>query len=287
METSESEDADTLINSPRGDEQILDKKVKILTSQVTFLLFAFVVLLVTGILSFLALKYSQDHNVDILEENLKMLQTKIDGLTTELSEEESNYMRFESSTDRSLTRLHLQFSSLKNETSERLNTVNKDIFRLGNHSNEEVLGELELTKQTINTKLKESEQNVQARLHDSVATMESVVFNATKHIQLVEGNVTHKLAAMNTVLSKTASDLSQTVEAAQRTIHSEVETVRDSIQQYVVVTNQQFAAENDFVKYQLAGEIVSQRCPLNFPVIILIVFTLSISFKVLSPCSGV
>jgi hypothetical protein len=34
---------------------------------------------------------------------------------------------------------------------------------------------------------------------------------------------------------------------------NEVQGVRDNIAEYVAFSNQQFAAENDFVKYQLAG----------------------------------
>ena len=46
------------------------------------------------------------------------------------------------------------------------------------------------------------------------------------------------------------------VSQAQATIHEEVSSVRMNIAQYVTITNQQFASENDFVKYQLAGVYV-------------------------------
>ena len=44
------------------------------------------------------------------------------------------------------------------------------------------------------------------------------------------------------------------MEEASATIHDEVETVKESVEEYVTITNEQFAKENDFVKYQLAGE---------------------------------
>ena len=42
---------------------------------------------------------------------------------------------------------------------------------------------------------------------------------------------------------------------ASATIHGEVETVKESVEEYVNITNEQFAKENDFVKYQLAGKM--------------------------------
>ena len=49
------------------------------------------------------------------------------------------------------------------------------------------------------------------------------------------------------------------VSQAQATIHEEVSSVRMNIAQYVTITNQQFASENDFVKYQLAGVYVCMK----------------------------
>jgi hypothetical protein len=40
----------------------------------------------------------------------------------------------------------------------------------------------------------------------------------------------------------------------QATIHEEVKAVQDSIEEYVAFTDKKFASENDFVRYQLAGE---------------------------------
>lgn len=38
------------------------------------------------------------------------------------------------------------------------------------------------------------------------------------------------------------------------TIHEEVQAVQESIEDYVAFTDKKFASENDFVRYQLAGD---------------------------------
>ena len=53
--------------------------------------------------------------------------------------------------------------------------------------------------------------------------------------------------------------LSEQVASAEDTIHLEVDVVQRNIDQYVAFANKKFAAENDFVKYQLAGT-VCVRC---------------------------
>jgi hypothetical protein len=65
---------------------------------------------------------------------------------------------------------------------------------------------------------------------------------------------------MNYQLGLTVNELNSAVETAQATIHEEVENVRETIQNYVLATNDKFAAENDFVKYQLAGAYFCLRC---------------------------
>jgi hypothetical protein len=40
---------------------------------------------------------------------------------------------------------------------------------------------------------------------------------------------------------------------AREVINEQVRAVKNDISQYVDITNKKFAAENDFVKYQLAG----------------------------------
>ena len=52
---------------------------------------------------------------------------------------------------------------------------------------------------------------------------------------------------------KVPVQIDRVMHEASTTIHDEVETVKESVEEYVTITNEQFAKENDFVKYQLAG----------------------------------
>ena len=62
-----------------------------------------------------------------------------------------------------------------------------------------------------------------------------------------------QLAIMSGSLDNTKIQLNDVVKQAETTIHTEVQQVRDNIDEYIIISNKQFAAENDFVKYQLAG----------------------------------
>lgn len=84
----------------------------------------------------------------------------------------------------------------------------------------------------------------------------------------VELNVTDQLDLMTTYVNYSVTEVSllnyfrfklfkqinRVMNEASTTIHDEVETVKQSVEEYVTITNEQFAKENDFVKYQLAGK---------------------------------
>ena len=65
---------------------------------------------------------------------------------------------------------------------------------------------------------------------------------------------------MDRALFKTKEYLNVSVKQAQFQIQNDVRSVKDNIEQYVAITNKQFAAENDFVKYQLAGTFTLLGC---------------------------
>jgi hypothetical protein len=164
-----------------------------------------------------------------------------------------------------------------------INTHETVLTRLTNGTtNAEVLEKLKATKGAIDLqldrttslvyqKLKESAVNVsrslsfskselratqgqlEGELSSSLDNMKLVVSEAASLIHGVETNVTAQMDQISDQLATTVSALNQAVAVAQSTIHGEVEIVRNNIEQYVAVTNKQFATENDFVKYQLAG----------------------------------
>eukprot|EP01032_Pedospumella_encystans_P017092 gene17092-19485_t len=90
--------------------------------------------------------------------------------------------------------------------------------------------------------------------------MQSVVGTASAHIQQIQTNVTREIDDMTQKVHKIVTKLGDNVKAAEDTIREEVQGVQAKIEQYVIVTNKQFAAENDFVKYQLAGTFTLLGC---------------------------
>lgn len=102
--------------------------------------------------------------------------------------------------------------------------------------------------------LQQTQSSISTFLNSTVNNMRAVMTTATNHIYEVQRNVTHAMNQTKINMERTVIELSQSVLKAQSTIQGEVSEVRDHIEAYVAVTNKQFAAENDFVKYQLAGK---------------------------------
>jgi len=157
-------------------------------------------------------------------------------------------------------------------------TTNADVLDALQTTKEHVSLELDKTKQDVNSQLvrttrnvterltlteihmQKAQENVRDQLDQTVQTMKSVLATSTGQIHAMQSNVTLQLASMSHVLEETVSELNTAVDMAQQTIHEEVKVVQDSIEQYVAVTNKQFAAEDDFVKYQLAGTFTLLGC---------------------------
>lgn len=157
----------------------------------------------------------------------------------------------------------------------------KELDRLSNGtSNADVLDQLRATKKAVDNDLDDALSKVDKRLRknadeiektevqikedldNAMDRMKLVVEKSTNHIKDIQQNVTNELDFMSVKLVATVQELNKEVNTAKGIIQSEVADVKGNIEQYVIVTNKQFAAENDFVKYQLAGtasvfEIVS------------------------------
>ncbi len=101
---------------------------------------------------------------------------------------------------------------------------------------------------------------IDQELRSTMDNINVIVADAKNNIKNVQRNVTVQLASMSTSVKKTIDDLEFTVQDAQDTIKDEIKIVRENIDEYVAITNKQFAAENDFVKYQLAGTFTLIGC---------------------------
>ena len=86
--------------------------------------------------------------------------------------------------------------------------------------------------------------------------MDSIVADTAEVMAVVQSNITVQLQSMNVQLSDSIASLNAAVNQAKASIQADVENVKEDIEKYTVATNEQFAAENDFVKYQLAGTVL-------------------------------
>lgn len=137
-----------------------------------------------------------------------------------------------------------QMSTAKLEVTQQLQTVSHNMTK-----------QMEVT----HAKMQAIEENIQVNLDQTVKDMEVVVTQATDHIHEVQRNVSTQMDTIRMKVTMTIHDLEDSVSKAQDLIQDEVSVVKNNIDQYVAVTNKQFAAENDFVKYQLAGTLSSSH----------------------------
>jgi ferritin-like protein len=197
------------------------------------------------------------------------------GATSQLREFDSRVNKVEVDEKSFQTAAWKEIVKQNKTTSQNLRTIwstvdehEHELIRLSNGtSNADVLDKLEETKlnvfhqltftqANVDKKLVDAQHNVSLMLDSKVHEMQHVVSKATNNINEMEKNITSRLNSISSKLTATVDEVSHSVADAQETISVEVESVRENIRQYVAVTNQQFAAENDFVKYELAGNIL-------------------------------
>lgn len=146
----------------------------------------------------------------------------------------------------------------RQEVKMRLQKEHEEVFAVVQASTRNVTMRLEQNSREIAA----TQQHVDESLQQTVVYMQEVVGTASTHIRQVQENVTNEMDATTRKVEVMVHKLGDKVRAAEDTIHNEVEAVQKNIEQYVAVTDKQFAAENDFVKYQLAG--IFKHCNVQF-----------------------
>lgn len=224
--------------------------------------------------------YDHEQRIIELEASLRSTQsqvntidtntvTKLKQFDTRVNDVEMNEHKFQDSAWIEIVRQNKSTSTKLHSLWSTVDEHEHMLVRLSNGtSNADVLDKLEETKvivrnqmsstqSHVDEKLTDAQRNVTVMLDSKVHEMQHVVSKAAANINEMEKNITVRLNSMSNQLTATVNEVSHSVADAQETITVEVESVRENIRQYVAITNQQFAAENDFVKYQLAGKILS------------------------------
>jgi uncharacterized FlaG/YvyC family protein len=145
-------------------------------------------------------------------------------------------------------------------TNNQLVSLNKQVAAISNHSNAQVLPELQQTKAEMNTNLVNTQSHIETELNATLQRMNVVVTSAAQTIFSVQNNVTTDLNSLSAEIQNKIDSLNADVEVAQQSINEQVKTIQDQITTYIVVSDKQFAAENDFVRFQLAGTFTLIGC---------------------------
>jgi hypothetical protein len=106
----------------------------------------------------------------------------------------------------------------------------------------------------VDKKVKLSERRMSSLVEETSRNVSTSVQLAEDHIQIIENNLTSQMTEMSASVTSALSSVRFMVDAAKADINEEVTAVHESMDQYIIFSNNQFAAENDFVKYQLAGK---------------------------------
>jgi predicted nucleic acid-binding Zn-ribbon protein len=218
-----------------------------------------------------------------LRVRLDTLQLRYTDLSASTLAHQQDHVDLDKSITERLETTNKKIEAVDRESESSFVSVYSQMSELANHSNVEVLHQLNVTqmqvtqallgvKETVATNLGDLSKNVTymlalsdksikglgsrvaIQLNSTLLRMRAVAQEASLKIAQVQSNVTTQLSFMDQTLVHTRNELNVAVDEARTAIHQEVQTVRDNIDQYVSVTNKQFAAENDFVKYQLAGQ---------------------------------
>lgn len=144
---------------------------------------------------------------------------------------------------------------------DKLTETKSGIQRLVDDEQRAVLEQIQLSTKNVSDKLakssrelSETQRQVDSHLAQSVKSMRLIVDTATAQIETVQSDVTSQVFNVSSQFNSVVRGLEGAVLEAREVINEQVRAVKNDISQYVDITNKKFAAENDFVKYQLAGE---------------------------------
>lgn len=248
-----------------------------------FIGLSYLVLILCGSFAYAVFKQNE-HVANVKFENLAtellLLKSSFGTVTNEL---DSNKALL-NSTKIEVSSIKVAYSNWETSTSSQLSEVEKKLDSVFNHSNQEVLEELKTTKAEMTSEILASKQDisvallnvlknmssvvmwtksaladtetaVQHNMDTTIQKMNNVVRNATASIKFVQENVTAQLSLMSSKLTSSVENLDSAVQSAEAAIKSDVADVKSNIEKYTIATNNKFAAENDFVRFQLAGEL--------------------------------
>ena len=198
---------------------------------------SFVWLLVLTVCILLGTMHASGAAVTALEQRVVVLESHVRQLTSAQTTLQHSFM-----TDLAAMHVRMDKSEFIVQRLSSNTTTNADLQEDIADLRGSIKGTLDAFQQHVDTQLGQSEARVlqtKKSLNAEMRTMRQS-FNATR------------------------AQMTEAVDGATGQIHDEVQDVKDTMDAYVAVANHQFAAENDFVKYQLAGTFTLIGCLISF-----------------------
>jgi outer membrane murein-binding lipoprotein Lpp len=203
-----------------------------------------------------------------------VLKQRIDVLSTQYDELNVNFVRLQSQMKDMST--NVEFLRVRDAESQNVTlslvdarfqhadimiaNLTQQVSVISNHSNAQVLQQLQQTKVDMNNNLQQTQVKIEKDMNSTIRRMNAVVLTATETIFNVQDNVTAELTAMSYNMQKTIDNLNTDVQLAENNINDQVSSIQNRINTYIVVSDKLFAAENDFVRFQLAGTFTLIGC---------------------------
>jgi hypothetical protein len=143
-------------------------------------------------------------------------------------------------------------------------TTNNDLEQWVVDTRDQLEHQMDSMRTDMKTFLKQEEEELEDRVDARIQSISDTVSATEARVKDAERAVDRKIINIKQALNQTSEQIGDAVLQAKSQIHMEVKTVRENVDQYVSVTNNQFRAENDFVKYQLAGTFTLIACLISF-----------------------
>ena len=128
------------------------------------------------------------------------------------------------------------------------------------HYVEKKLSQVDEKLQDTTSHIKELLAASEANMTKEIRSVSNELQAEERTLQFLHANVTRQVSELGSYMNKSISAVNSLVGDAKRKIKAEVNDVYASLDQYITSTTAQFAAENDFVKYQLAGSFSVLAC---------------------------
>ena len=273
-ETTQSEESELIPITSNDSNETSSKPITGNQSLNSSSVIIIIILLISNVLLYLQI-YHANNNYKLLSEDFTTYKAKSTANYADLAEKlhsiNDKYVARQSEMDYLEERngdTHYQIACLSNITAIH----EKMLIRFTNRTtNADVLDELHTVKDELNQRMvqtsldiekdmvlinhnvskqllhsKKEENNVLKHAH-------TVVNNASDTIHGIQSDMLDQMVTMSVTLNTTLSSVTSIVDKAKDNIQNQVADVQSNINAYVAFSNKQFAAENDFVKYQLAG----------------------------------